>query len=407
MTGPDETAQTQKLPAFSWMREPSVAAVVAALSAAGGLPRFVGGCVRDAVLDRTIHDIDIATVLLPEQVQDALKAGSIKFISPGFDHGTITAVFPDRLIEVTTLRRDVSTDGRHAEVAYTDDWQADALRRDFTMNALFLSPEGELVDFTGGVADARAGLVRFVGVADDRIREDYLRILRYFRFLAHYGQGEPDAEALDACRVGAPGLETLSGERLAKEFFRMLDAPNPVPAVTLMEETGCLHPFGVGPFGIERLTGLMALSDVSGNDTLLRFMALLSDDTEVFGAAIDRLKLSNAMADRIKAAREGYRPDGPPLNSQLYRNGAGAVLDSALLQLAAGQHDAGLRTVIETARSWRKPDFPVRGQDLLDRGVSPGPRVGEILAEVENWWIDRNFEPGREDCLGQLKRLLP
>lgn len=396
MTGPGETAQTHKLPRFPWMRDPQVAAIVEALSEAGGSPCFVGGCVRDSILGRDIHDIDIATVLLPVQVQDALTAASIKFVSPGFDHGTITAVFPDRVIEVTTLRRDVATDGRHAQVAYTNDWREDAMRRDFTMNALFLSDDGMLVDYTGGVADAKAGRIRFVGAATDRIQEDFLRILRFFRFLAHYGKGEPDPEALDACRINAPGLESLSGERLAREFIRLIEAPDPVPALKLMEEAGCLHPFGVGPFGIERLTDLPAATQ---GDAELRFMALLSDDPAIAGAAIDRLKLSNAFTRRIVAARDGFRLDGPAIESQLYRNGARAVLDSALLQRAGGHVEAGVQEAIDRARNWDAPVFPIRGQDLLDSGMSPGPAVGAILGATEDWWIERNFEPGRDACL--------
>jgi poly(A) polymerase len=235
MAGETENASKTQLARQPWMGEAPVTAVVTALADAGGSPRFVGGCVRDTILNRPIHDIDIATLLPPEEVQNALQAASVKYVSPGFDHGTITAILPDQVIEVTTLRRDVATDGRHAQVAYTDNWREDAMRRDFTMNALFLSDDGLLIDYTGGFADAKAGRVKFVGSATDRIQEDYLRILRYFRFMAHYGKGEPEREALDACRINAAGLENLSGERLAKEFFRLLEAQDPVPALRLME----------------------------------------------------------------------------------------------------------------------------------------------------------------------------
>lgn len=403
MTGLADSAQIANIGVFPWMEEPAVKAVISALSDAGGAPRFVGGCVRDTVLGRPIHDIDVATILLPEAVQTALRDASIKSVPTGIDHGTVTAVLPDRPIEVTTLRRDVETDGRHARVAFTDNWFEDAARRDFTMNALSLSQAGDLYDFFDGLCDARAGRIRFVGEPVDRINEDYLRILRFFRFFAHYGQGGPDPDAIDGCRIGAPGLQNLSGERLAKEYFRLLEAPDPEPSLRLMEATGCLFPFGVGPFGIDRLGALPAAAQ---GDPVLRFMSLLSDDSDSADAAIERLKLSNAVVDRIHAARNGFAVDGPSIQEQLYRKGAQAVRDAATLLQAEGQVDSLLYEAVETSHAWTAPTFPVRGQDLLDRGVEPGPIVGDILAEVETWWIEQDFTPEREACLEKAQNLI-
>ena len=403
MSGSTQAAVTSHIAMPGWAVGGSVEVLVSALAKAGGEPRFVGGCVRDSLLGRPVHDIDIATVLLPETTLKVLQGVSIKTVPTGIDHGTVTAVFPDRSIEVTTLRRDVETDGRHATVAFTDDWFEDAARRDFTMNALFLSPDGTLTDFFHGLSDARAGKVRFVGNPADRIEEDYLRVLRYFRFLAHYGKGEPDPDAVDACRVGASGLESLSGERLAKEFFRLLEAEDPVPALRLMEANGCLHPFGVGPTGIDRLA---ALPISARNDRMLRFMALLSDDAEIAEAAIDRLRLSNADADRIHAARSGFCTSGPSVEEQLYRNGVPAVFDSAMLQMADGNNNNSLQQALDVANAWQAPVFPIKGQDILDMAVEPGPRIGSVLKSVEDWWIENDFRPDREECLLRARSLL-
>lgn len=402
--GLTDKGQITKIGVFPWMEEPAVEAVMSALADARGEPRFVGGCVRDTVLGRPIQDIDVATVLTPEAVQSALRNALIKSVPTGIDHGTVTAVVLERMIEVTTLRRDVETDGRHAQVAFTDNWLEDAARRDFTMNALSLSQDGEMFDFFDGQQDAKAGRVRFVGQPVDRIKEDYLRILRYFRFLAHYGHGDPDSEAIAACRVGAPGLQSLSGERLSKEYFRLLEAPNPEQSLRFMEASGCLFPFGVGPFGIDRLA---ALPLTAQDDPLLRFMALLSDDSNVATMAIERLKFSNTAVDRILAARNGFDFDGPSIQEQLYRKGAQAVRDAAMLFQAEGRTEPALHDAVEAAHIWTMPKFPVKGQDLLDRGVQPGPVIGTILKAVETWWIEQDFQPEREACLKKAQSLIP
>jgi poly(A) polymerase len=260
----------------SWAAERVVAAVLAALGADGAVVRFVGGCVRDTLLARPIGDIDIATPDPPDTVLTLLEAAAIKAVPTGIAHGTITAVVPPRHFEITTLRRDVETFGRHARVAFTDDWAADAARRDFTMNALFLDAAGRVFDPVGGLADLRAGRVRFVGDAAARIREDVLRLLRFYRFHAHYGRGAPDAAARRACRELSALLPGLSGERVATELFKLLAAPDPVPTIDLMAEDGVLAVLLPEARRRDRLAGLVVLEDAA--DPLRRLAALLVAD---------------------------------------------------------------------------------------------------------------------------------
>jgi poly(A) polymerase len=265
----------------------------------GGQPvRFVGGCVRDGVLGRRVVDIDLATPEAPKRVMALLQAASLKAIPTGIEHGTVTAVADGRPFEITTLRRDVTTDGRRAVVAFTDDWQEDAARRDFTINALSADPDGTVHDPFGGIADLQAGRVRFVGDAATRIREDVLRILRFFRFQAHYGRGEPDAAGLAACREHAALLPGLSAERIAAELLKLLKAGDAAGTVALMREAGILAPILAELTDIERLRGLQSLAEGEARDPVLRLAALLPDDPAVAGAVAERLRLSNA--DRVR-----------------------------------------------------------------------------------------------------------
>ena len=267
-----KTGAAERIAPQPWMTEAATASVLGAL---GGTARFVGGCVRDALLGRAIVDIDIATPLLPEEVMRRLEAAGIKAVPTGLDHGTVTAVAPPRRFEVTTLRRDVETDGRHARVAFTDDWAADASRRDFTMNALFLDAEGRVFDPMGGLPDLHAGRVRFVGDPATRIREDVLRILRFYRFQAHYGRGEADPPARADCRALAPLLPSLSGERVAAELLKLLAAPDPMPTLRLMAADGVLAMLLPEARRLARLAALIPLEGIG--DPLRRLAALLDD----------------------------------------------------------------------------------------------------------------------------------
>ena len=398
------------------MTAPATAAVLDALEAAGGrdCARFVGGCVRNALIAKPVSDIDIATVLTPDQVIAALTAAKLRAVPTGVEHGTVTAISAGQPFEITTLRRDVATDGRRAVVAFTDDWAEDAQRRDFTLNSLYAARDGAIFDPTGcGVADARAGRIVFVGQADQRIAEDALRILRFFRFLAWYGKGAADAEALAACRRGTGQIAALSAERVSAETLKLLAADDPRAAVGLMAEAGVLDAILPAPIDLNRFQGLVAIEDETlfETDPVLRLAALLADDTNAATALGDRLRLSNADRDRIAAAlaptpalkswmspreirRAVYR-DGP----QLFRDRAKLAWARAIDRGATHQW----RGLIALAESWKAPVLPLTGEDVIAAGVPMGPMVGRVLREVEDWWIDHDFLDDRLSAVEKLK----
>lgn len=398
-------------PKPDWMTRAETRAVMAALAAAGPAPRYVGGCVRNALLDRPVEDIDIATPLPPDAVIRALEAARIKAVPTGIDHGTVTAVAGHRPFEITTLRVDVETHGRHATVAFTDDWEADAARRDFTMNALSAETDGTIHDYFGGIEDARAGRVRFVGDAARRIVEDYLRILRFFRFYAHFGRTPPDAATLAAIRGHVGGLDRLSGERLRQELRKLLSAPDPVPACRLMSDTGAAGAvLGEAAFdaarGLDRLAALTALEPTP--DWVRRLAALLVAEPEAAAARADRLRLSNVETRRLTALAEPPPPlpkdaDARALRAWLYRQGHDGR-DRLLLLLAGAPADDPRRALVPEAMAWEPPQLPINGRDALAAGVPPGPAVGEALRTMEDWWIDRDFAPDRAACLEELRR---
>ncbi|MDJ0948954.1 MAG: CCA tRNA nucleotidyltransferase [Alphaproteobacteria bacterium] len=406
----------KKLPIQPWMAAAETRAVVAALTARGAEVRFVGGCVRDSIIGRRVTDIDIATHDPPETVLALLRASDIRAIPTGIDHGTITAVTGKAHFEVTTLRRDVETYGRHAKVEYTDDWAADAARRDLTINALFLSPDGIVYDPFGGLDDLEARRVRFVGVAEDRIREDVLRLLRFFRFFAYYGAPPPDAEAMAACRKLKHLLPTLSAERVWSELRKLLLAPEPAAVLDMMEEEGILEHVLAEPRDTGRLAAMTALeTDLSEPDPLRRLIALVPAGPHEMTGLAERLKLSNKDKTRLvraAAERAGFKP----LNQVAararwyYRHApAGNLLYRDLLLLHRAEEGArpadlaGDRKALAEATSWTSPKFPLGGQDVKALGVPAGPRVGDLLAAVERWWIDGDFKATRRQCLTKLK----
>lgn len=388
---------TTRLELQPWMTQPETVALMAAL----GEARFVGGVVRNALLNKPVADIDIATPHRPEKVTELLQAAGIKAVPTGIEHGTITAVVKGKPFEVTTLRRDVATDGRHAVVAFTTDWALDAERRDFTMNALYADAEGNVFDTVGGVEDALAGRVRFVGDAQTRIREDYLRILRLFRFHAWYGQGPLDADAVFACEKEKAGLAKLSGERIAKEMLKLLEAENPLPVLIAMGEIGVLNEVVPGASDIMRLRRLATIDIARGAvpDGLLRLAALLPSDRAVLVAQVvaARWKLSNAQKERLIAAASAAK-DVTPFTDQAqarrlkYWLGAERWQDQLMLALAeetrAPEH---WRAILAATDDLNVPAFPLRGEDVLARGVSPGPQVGKVLRAVESWWVEADF----------------
>ena len=380
-------------PAF--LSDPALQAVLAALPGA----RLVGGCVRDAIAGRTVADVDLATPIQPDEVTLALQTAGLRAVATGLDHGTVTAVSGGRGFEVTTLRRDQVTDGRHAQVAWTTDWQEDAARRDFTMNAMSMLPDGAVFDYFDGVADLRAGRVRFVGDPAARIAEDYLRILRFFRFHARYGHGDPDPWALDALQSGVPGLARLSPERVWSELKRILATSDPRDAVRLMAGLGVLPAVLPGLLDLARLDRLIQAEGPA--DALLRLAALVP------GAGLDlaaRLRMSIAERDRL-VALNGAPPqpsmDDDALRRLLAEAPAGALAGRAWLAGDGGSDAAALRARLATLS---RPLFPLEGRDALALGVPPGPAVGELLREVRAWWMDGGCRASAAACRAELAR---
>ncbi len=410
-----------RLSGAGWLGAPEVRAVMAALTAGGATARFVGGCVRDTLAGRTIGDKDIATSDPPETVLRLLEAAGFKAIPTGLDHGTVTAVVHHVPFEITTLRHDVETDGRRARVAFTDDWLADAARRDFTMNALYADFDGTYYDPFDGAADLSAGRVRFVGDAETRIREDVLRILRFFRFHAYFGQGAPEAEGYTACRKLANLLPTLSGERVAAELLKLLNAPEPASTVELMAEAGILTATLPETGTSARLRALVTVEGITvGADPIRRLAALVDGGASAANAVCRRLRLSNAQRERLVClVVPPVWPDSEwgarTARGWLYRMGAETFRDLVVLAWAgaiAARGESprleaeGWRSLLDLAKTWRVPRLPVGGEDVMTLGVAGGPEVGRLLGEVEAWWIEGDFQAGRAQALEQLARIV-
>ena len=397
----------------SWITDAKTRAVMDAL---GPEARFVGGAVRNALIDREVSDIDIATPLLPDEVTKRLSAAGLGAVPTGVEHGTVTAISSGKPFEVTTLRRDVETDGRRAVVAFTTDWREDALRRDFTMNALYATADGEVIDFVGGVDDLNAGRVRFVGDATTRIREDYLRILRLFRFHAWYGRGEIDPLALRAAAAEKAGLAQLSGERVQKELLKLIAAENPAPVLRTMAAAGILAELLPGPLSIGRLEKLAAIDAEAffTPDPLLRLAALLPDDWAIAIDVATKLRLSNAQTLRLEdiaGAKEKIVPylSVREVRKLLYRIGIGPFKDRVFLKWADDAKDSNAvqwRMLLAVADAWERPRFPLSGRDVMLAGVPEGPLVGKILAEVEDWWVDADFIEDEFSLAERLKAVV-
>ncbi len=371
------------------------------LAALKGDVRFVGGCVRNALLGVAVDDIDVATPLLPNEVMARLSTDGIRVIATGIAHGTVTAVVGAQHYEITTLRRDDSTDGRHAQVSFSTDWALDAARRDFTMNALYADAAGTIYDYHEGLADLKAGRIRFIGEPRARIREDYLRILRLFRFYAHYGRSELERSALDAVMLEREGLERLSGERIAKEMFRLLDAPDPLPALRLMGACQILALILPGPLNFARAERLVA-SDSDCffvPDPVLRLAALLDGEAPRVEALAQRWRLSSDVKARLEDLAGGREKIVSYLSIRemrklLYRLGRARFIDRVRLRWAEDgkpSNQVAWRALLEMARSWERPVFPLSGRDVMAAGIPEGPQIGKVLAEVEEWWIDADF----------------
>jgi poly(A) polymerase len=381
-----------KLPEEAWIAREGVAELLRALEAPEGRTRFVGGMVRDTLLGLPVSDFDLATRLQPPQVLERLKRSRIKAVPTGLAHGTVTAVLSSGPIEVTTLRRDVSTDGRRATVAFTDDWQEDAARRDFTINALSADPgSGEIHDYFAGLADLEARRVRFIGDPLTRIAEDHLRILRFFRFHARFGEGPPDPEGLAACAVRANDLMALSRERIADELIKLLAMEDPNPTTALMIENGIFRPVipEIDLQGCGRLRELVERERAAGvgPEAIRRLAALLPPDPELSASVAARLRLSKKDAKRLVSAARRSGAAAEP-RTLAYMIGTEEAVDRLLL----AEDEAPLTAEkVKPLLGWVKPRFPLTGGQLIEMGLKPGPQVAKTLQAIEGQWVAERF----------------
>ncbi|WP_296102387.1 CCA tRNA nucleotidyltransferase [uncultured Agrobacterium sp.] len=409
----------------SWFSKPGLQRIFSLLNADGGEVRVVGGAVRNALMGLPVGDIDMATTLPPQDVVERAKEAGIKAVPTGIDHGTVTLVVDGEGYEVTTLRRDVTTDGRHAEVAFGTDWKEDAERRDLTINALYADASGKVIDMIGGLADIETKTIRFIGDAATRIAEDHLRILRFFRFFAYYGSGRPDADGLRASARAKDKLSTLSAERVWSEMKKLLSADDPSRALLWMRQAGVLAQIlpETEKWGIDAIHGLIAAEQALGwkPDPMLRLASIIPPDAERVAALASRLRMSKNEAARLDQWAKAPAVDPSlaetALDRLLYRQGVEGVKARLKLALASARADvsgadasmqkiARLSTLLTRAEKFSKPAFPLSGADVLAAGLPAGPQVGEILGELEATWIDGNFALDREALLSRLTRKL-
>jgi poly(A) polymerase len=408
----------------AWFADPALVRVLALLNGDGGEARIAGGAVRNSLMGLPVADVDIATTLRPEVVVARAKAAGIKAVPTGIEHGTVTLVIEGKPFEVTTLRRDVATDGRRAEVAFGMDWQMDAERRDLTINALYADADGAVIDLVNGLPDIESRIVRFIGDAATRIAEDHLRILRFFRFFALYGRGRPDAEGLKACARAKASLGKLSAERVWSETKKLLAAPDPGRALLWMRQAGVLTEIlpETEKWGIDAIPGLIDAERAFGwkPDPMLRLAAMVPANRDRLKALAERLRLSKAeaaMLDHWAAAPEiAVKLAETAFDRLLYRNGPLGLTMRLKLALSAararGLADpealafAGLcQRLLARAEKWQKPSFPLTGADVLAAGVPAGPKIGAVLSTVEEEWLAGNFHDGRAKLLARLEAL--
>ena len=386
-----------KRPEASWRRRSGLPRLLTTLGAEQGETRFVGGCVRDTLLDLDVNDVDLATRLAPDEVVRRLEQAGIKAVPTGIAHGTITAVLAGRPIEVTTLRRDVSTDGRRAKVAFTEDWEEDAARRDFTINALSADPaSGEIFDYFGGLDDLEARHVRFIGDPRVRIAEDHLRILRFFRFHARFGSGAPDEAGLAACEQRANDLMALSRERIADELLKLLALPDPRATTALMIARNILKPVLPEIDSSRRLERLIEAERRAGISpaAIRRLAALLPVDRDVAASVAARLRLSKRASARLVSAADPSLEDPEIL---AYRIGSEEAVDRFLLH-------SDDPPPLQALQSWKRPQLPIGGGDLIGMGLSAGPAVARTLRAVEQEWSRSGFSPKRREVLALARR---
>ncbi|HET9274095.1 MAG TPA: CCA tRNA nucleotidyltransferase [Methyloceanibacter sp.] len=397
-----------------WLKRPETLRVFAALSGPDVETRAVGGAVRNGLLGQAVAEVDLATTALPEQVMALTRKAGLKAVPTGIEHGTVTVIADGKPFEVTTLRRDVETFGRHATVAFTEDWEEDARRRDFTLNALYAASDGTVFDPLGGYDDLLAGRVRFIGNAEARIKEDYLHILRFFRFNAYYGKDAFDAEGLHAAVRLRAGLEHLSAERVSAELKRLLVAPQAVRGIEALFDYGLLTALLGGVPRLERFKRVAAIETAVGReaDAMVRLAALgvfVAEDAERLAA---RLRLSNAEQAVLALGARGHAEDGLPdeaaAKRAFYRLGPVDFAASVLLAWAdsgAAPDDASWRTALDLPKRWQAPAFPLRGADIVAMGDIEGPEIGVILRRLEADWAEGGFALSREELLARAEAL--
>lgn len=392
----------------AWLKDPHLRRVFAAVAAAGGEARVAGGAVRNALLGEPVNEIDIATTLTPERIMSAGKAARLGVHPTGIEHGTVTLVAGGKPFEVTALRVDVETYGRKARVAFTDDWAADARRRDFTMNALYCSVDGKIYDPTKGYADILRKRVKFVGAPSERIKEDHLRILRFFRFHARYGAGAPDGKGLAACIQYKAKLKALSSERIRQELFKLLEAKRASETLKLMAAKNVLKVILPHRRELRALARMAKIDAAQGlkPDAVLR-LALLAKDPL---ALRERLRLTNSEMRRLEALA-AHAPPEPKLRERerravLYHLGPEAWRDAVRLAWAESKGPLASKDwkkLLGFADAWPLPRFPLTGQDLLTRGFKPGPALGRELARLEDWWIASDFTEDKDALLRKVE----
>jgi len=409
----------------AWLGDPSLQKLLAVLSEGEDTARVVGGAVRNTLFGEAVTDIDIATTTLPDETVRRAEGAGFRAVPTGIEHGTVTVIAGGVPHEVTTLRSDIATDGRRATVAYGRDWKVDAGRRDFTVNALYAEADGTVIDLVGGLADLETRTIRFIGDAETRIREDYLRVLRFFRFFAQYGGGRPDAAGLLACARLKEGIERLSVERIWAEMKKLLGAADPSRALLWMRQAGVLNLVlpETEKWGIDAIHGLVAAERDLGwtLDYLLRLEAILPPDAGRMTALAERLKLSRAEAQRLIDWAGSVLPEPDMaeavLARRLYAGSPSGIVDRLKLALAsaraAGASDdkalraaGGYGRLLAYAQAWSKPSLPVAGADMRQLGMEPGPELGAVLKKLEDEWVASGFRLGRDELLARAATLV-
>ncbi|MCD6035800.1 MAG: tRNA nucleotidyltransferase [Rickettsiales bacterium] len=413
-----DTSSVTKISLPSWVLTPETKAVCEALSQGNIAPRLVGGCVRDILAGASGADIDIATALTPEEVMARLSARGIKVVPTGIDHGTVTAVLNHIPFEITTLRKDTACDGRHAKVTYTDNWEEDAARRDFTINAMSMTIDGTLYDYFGGREDLAQGIVRFVGDADARVREDYLRILRFFRFYARFGRGSVDKAGLAACSLHQAGIDQLSGERIQQEMLKLLQIPGSLCAISLMVREGIASRIIPGIENTNLLSNLLEVEKEAKqkkdvNRALVRLAALVRGALSQTKDVANRWKLSRADAEHLdELCNPRYQivsdMSEAAQKAVLRQLGKPLFMERVLLTWAEEGvvHKEAFQQMLTLAMHWEVPEFPVQGKDILALGIAPGKQVGDILKTAEAWWEEEGYAPDKAAIVTRIRRYI-